>query len=190
MLQGKLERELEDNGDEEHEGHDGQWSGRLRVISRGDGKEADEANLGKVDTSEELTQSLLVCLTLGVEVGLVYVEEVVTESNVDERETNGSETEDKRSDSRVGNGNDTQVDPLGKLGAPRGSRELGEVVEDLTRCLARQDASKKNYNDESTNVEEGTGSRGESQENEVTDVEVGSLGQVGSQELKHDTWVV
>lgn len=190
MLQSELQGELEDDGEEEENTHDGQRTNSLDVIGGGDSKETDEADLREVNTSKQLAESLLIGLALGVQVGLVNVEEVVPESDVDESEADRRETEDERCDARVGDTNDSQVDPLGVLRSPRWSRELGKLVEDLARCLAGQDAAKEHDYNEASDVEQSTGGRRETQQDEVTDVKVRGLGKVGSEKLEYNARVL
>ena len=115
---GSLHGELVDDGQGEHEAHDSQGTSSHWLVGSGDCKEADETDLRQVDTSEELAQSLLVSLALGVDGGFVDVEEVVPISDVDKCESNTRKSQDKRSNARVCDSNDTKVSPLGELGAP------------------------------------------------------------------------
>ena len=50
MLQGELQSELEDDGEEEKDTHDGQRTNSLDVVGGSNGEETNEADLREVDT--------------------------------------------------------------------------------------------------------------------------------------------
>ena len=105
MLEGDLECELEDEGEQQAEAHYRERTGSLNVVACGDGEETNEADFRKVDTSHKLAESLLVRVALGVEICLVHIQEVVPERNVDKSESNRGETEDKRCNAGIRNSN-------------------------------------------------------------------------------------
>jgi len=139
--EGGAEREVEEDGGGEEDAFDGEGPCGGGMVAGGDGEEADEAALGEVDARDELAESALVGLALGVDVGFVAVEEVVAEGDVDQGEADGGEAEDKGRDARVAERDDAQVDPFGEFGAPHGRGEVDELLPDLAGGLAREDAA-------------------------------------------------
>lgn len=150
---GFAEAEMADDREGKQDALDGQGTSGGRVVSGCDCEEADQTTLREIDTGDELSEGTLVGTALGVDVGLVAIEEVVAESNVDESKANGGETQDKRSNATVRECNDAKVSPLRELRAPSGCRELDKLLPDLAGSLAREDAAEENNANEATDVE-------------------------------------
>ena len=69
-------------------------------------EKTDEADFSNVQTNKDLLQCAGIDSSLGVDIGVVDVEHVVAEGEVEEVETDSSEQKDQRSNSGVANCND------------------------------------------------------------------------------------
>lgn len=96
-FEGRVEGKVEEDDEDEEDNHedDGARCGF-------DAEQADEADDGEVGAGGGLLQSARVDETLGVDAGVDDEQKIVAISEVDEVETNGRETEDKRRDDRIG----------------------------------------------------------------------------------------
>ena len=67
-----------------------------------DSKQSDQTDDGEVNSSRCLLQSAWVDETLGVDIGIVHIQHVVTVSQVDQIEADGCKSQDQRCNDRVG----------------------------------------------------------------------------------------
>ena len=102
--EGTVQEHVEDSREDEEDYHQSQRSGCERAAGGSDGKEANETDLGQINTGGELLDGFGERAALGIGlVRVLAVNHVVAEGDVQQTKTNSSKAEDQGSNARVDN---------------------------------------------------------------------------------------
>lgn len=160
-------------GDVEQDGEDKEGSHQdSRASSLGDNEHADKADLGKVNTDEELLEGARVDEASSIDLGLGNKQNVVAVGKVEQAHTDGRPEEHDGCNNSVDDANDCDVGVDGHETSPSESTESSPFVVHGS-WSAGQELVQKVENDASDNLSQDADGDGQTLNNEVRNVEVG-----------------
>lgn len=165
-LEGRVESTVVDDSEDKEENHENERTDGTLASTTANRKETDDANFRNVDTDEQMTESLGVDTSLGINLSVVDEEEIVAESEVEEIETDGGEEKDQWCDNGIADSNDKQVGVDWEKSSPTNSTQADPSLVHLSWSVVKK-LAKDHEDDETSDLDQHTGSNTKTLQTEV-----------------------